>query len=56
VKKDYSYLFKGMKIYNDPIASKHMNKYPLIHITFKDAKANSWEDTFEVLKSAISRV
>ncbi|MGB9975780.1 AAA family ATPase [Thermovenabulum sp.] len=53
--KDYSYLFKGMKIYNDPIASKHMNKYPVIHITFKDAKANSWEDTFEVLKSAISK-
>ncbi|MGB9814119.1 MAG: AAA family ATPase [Thermovenabulum sp.] len=51
--KDYSYLFKGMKIYDDPIASKHMNKYPVIHITFKDAKANSWEDTFNAIFEAL---
>ncbi|MDN5332696.1 MAG: hypothetical protein PWP45_1921, partial [Tepidanaerobacteraceae bacterium] len=53
--KDYSYLFKGLKIEKDPIALKHMNKYPVVHITFKDAKTNSWKETYEVLKSVIAK-
>ena len=53
--KDYSYLFKGLKIENDPLALEHMNKYPVIHITFKDAKTSSWEETYDVLKSVISK-
>jgi hypothetical protein len=54
--KDYSYLFKGLKIEKDPIALKYLNKYPVIHITFKDAKANTWEDNLstisEILRNA----
>ncbi|KXG78323.1 hypothetical protein AN618_03890 [Fervidicola ferrireducens] len=53
--KDYSYLFKGLKIENDEVARKHQNKYPVIHITFKDAKFQDWNMEFEMLKKIISR-
>ncbi|SHM92608.1 Predicted AAA-ATPase, partial [Caldanaerovirga acetigignens] len=53
--RDYSYLFKGLKIEKDPLALEYMNKYPVIHITFKDAKTSSWEETYDVLKSIISK-
>jgi hypothetical protein len=54
--KDYSYLFRGLKIENDPYALKHMNNYPVVHITFKDAKFQDWNAEFAMLKKIIGKI
>lgn len=33
---------------------KHCGKYPVINLSFKDAKAETWDDTFKFLKKEIS--
>ncbi len=47
-------LFNDLKIskYQD-IITKHCCKYPVIFLTFKDAKANTWNETFEYIKNEI---
>ncbi|MDN5332645.1 MAG: hypothetical protein PWP45_1870 [Tepidanaerobacteraceae bacterium] len=32
-----------------------MNKYPVIHIIFKDAKTNSWKETYERFEAKSER-
>lgn len=54
--KYYSYLFRGLKIENDPYALKHMNNYPVVHITFKDAKFQDWNAEFAMLKKIIGKI
>ncbi|SHM93501.1 PD-(D/E)XK nuclease superfamily protein [Caldanaerovirga acetigignens] len=51
--RDYSYLFRGLKIEKDPLALEYMNKYPVIHITFKDAKVNTWEDNLSIISEVL---
>lgn len=33
---------------------EYQGKYPVIFVSFKDVKANSWEDTFEIISSILS--
>ena len=46
-KRDWSYLFKGLKIVDagESILS-HMGQYPVIYLTFKDAKRQDYETSY----------
>ena len=50
-------LFKELKIWQtgDEI-KQHCCKYPVIYLTFKDAKAETWEETMYFLKIEIAKV
>ncbi len=47
-KKDWSYLFQGLRIID---AGKqyldHMGQYPVIYLSFKDSKRNSFQRSYE---------
>ncbi len=48
-------LFSELKIWQcEDAVKQHCCKYPVIYITFKDAKAENWERTLKHLKSEIS--
>lgn len=55
-KEDTSIYFKNKKIwacgqkYRD-----YQGKYPVIFVTFKDVKFNTWKDTFEAIKDIFSK-
>ena len=46
-------LFQGLKIFGSEYM-KEQGKYPVIFVSLKDLRANTWEGTFENLKSFIS--
>ena len=46
-------LFQGLKIFGSEYM-KEQGKYPVIFVSLKDLRADTWEDTFENLKSFIS--
>ncbi|VTX50227.1 putative AAA-ATPase [uncultured Leptotrichia sp.] len=46
-------LFEGLKIFGSEYM-KEQGKYPVIFVSLKDLRGDSWEDTFENLKSFIS--
>ncbi len=47
-------LFKELKIWQTgEDIRQHCCKYPVIYLSFKDAKANIWEDCFELLINSI---
>ena len=49
-------LFKDLKIWQtDENIKRHCCKYPVINLSFKDAKANTWEETLNYLKIEISK-
>ena len=52
--EDTSKFFVDKKIwtYGEKYIS-HQGKYPVIYLSFKDVKFNTWEDTFEKLKSLL---
>ena len=52
-KKDNRKLFEGLKIFDSKYMSEQ-GKYPVIFISLKDLKNDTWEKTFESLKSLIS--
>lgn len=49
-------LFLGLDITHDEEVMAQMNTYPVIFLSFKDIKNNSWEDSFENLKWIISKM
>ena len=50
-------LFTKLKIWQaDDNIKKHCGKYPLIFLSFKDTKANNWDETFKYIKKEISKV
>lgn len=54
--KDTSCYFKDKKIWQ--CGEKYQNyqgKYPVIFLTFKDIKFNSWEETFEAMRDLFAR-
>jgi hypothetical protein len=52
---DTSYLFKDLKIWNAGEKYKvHMGKYPMIYLTFKNAKQDNWKKTLGNLKKTIA--
>ncbi|MEN8121663.1 MAG: AAA family ATPase [Bacteroidota bacterium] len=47
-------LFTGLKIWQTgEDIKKHCCKYPVIFLSFKDAKANNWEDCYELIINEI---
>jgi len=48
-------LFDGLKICDDEVFERDHGKYPVIFLTFKDAKENDWNILFEGLQGIISR-
>ena len=52
--EDKSGVFKHLNIWKHKECVEHYNKYPVIFITFKDLKAESWEDCYSGLKRIIA--
>lgn len=48
-------LFDGLAIRHDPLFATHQGRYPVIYLTFKDAKAASWEEFYEGIRWLIIR-
>ncbi len=46
IKQNNCHLFEGLKIEQDPDFEQHLNKYPVISISFKGIKKNSWTDCY----------
>ena len=47
-------LFKELKIWNEKeIIVKHCCQYPVIYMTFKDAKGDTWDKVYKILKKEI---
>ena len=54
-KEDNSYLFENLKIWEaGERYIDHQGKYPVINLTFKGAKMNTWEETYIELVNSIS--
>ena len=55
-KKDYSYLFDGLKILDaGEKYTKHMGKYPVINLTLKSGKQKNFEMAYALLCNQIAR-
>ncbi len=53
--EDRGALFDGLALRDDEIFKKHQGKYPVIFLTFKDIKGNTWENLYDGLCRIISR-
>ena len=51
--EDLSSLFAGLDVSRDPKTMAHFQKYPVLLITFKDVKAETFEETLEAIKGRI---
>lgn len=54
-RRDWSYLFQGLKIMDagEPFLS-HMGQYPVIYLTFKDAKRQDYETSYQQITDVIA--
>lgn len=53
--EDTSFYFRDLKIWQqEEYYRKEQGIYPVIFLTLKDVKCNSWEETFQRIKNAIS--
>ncbi|MBO4286715.1 MAG: AAA family ATPase, partial [Kiritimatiellae bacterium] len=46
-------LFKGLKVWKDAAYRAEQGKYPVIHVTLKDAKGTDWAETREMIADAV---
>jgi hypothetical protein len=53
-KKSNAHLFKDTKVWRDPEHRAEQGKYPVIFITFKDAKGGTWEETVELITDVVA--
>ena len=53
-KESKLYLFDNLKISKESEYMKHQGQYPVIFITFKDAKDSDWHDCYAKIKELIS--
>ena len=54
--EDTSVYFKDKKIWNcGKKYREYQGKYPVIFVTFKDVKFNTWEETFDAIKDIFSK-
>ena len=51
--KSNARLFEGTNVWDDPAHREEQGKYPVISITFKDAKGSDWVDTLRKLAAAV---
>ena len=54
---DNDKLFGNLKIWNsDEEIKENCGKYPVINLSFKDAKANNWNDCYELITNEITQL
>ncbi|EFP60408.1 hypothetical protein DWW36_06405 [Erysipelotrichaceae bacterium AF15-26LB] len=56
--KEYSYIFNSLNVLKEKEVVQHQNQYPVIFLTLKDLKNNSFEkqrDMFSLLVQEIIR-
>ena len=46
-------LFQNLKISKDEDMMKHCGRYPVLFLTLKDVKCNTWEETYQKIKGLI---
>lgn len=46
-------LFQGLAIESSPLFTEHYRRYPVIYLTFKDAKGQDWAECFETIQAVI---
>ena len=51
--KSNAHLFKGSKVWRNSEHRAEQGKYPVIFITFKDAKGGTWDDTLRRICAAV---
>ncbi len=51
--KSNAALFKGTKVWCDAAHRAEQGKYPVLHITLKDAKGSDWEETRDMIVDAV---
>ncbi|BBE30641.1 hypothetical protein OSSY52_07820 [Tepiditoga spiralis] len=57
ITQNNEHLFKNLKIYKEKnIIEKHLNKHPVIYITFKDLKSNNLKKMHALLAMELSRL
>ncbi|BBE31479.1 hypothetical protein OSSY52_16200 [Tepiditoga spiralis] len=57
ITQNNEHLFKNLKIYKEKnIIEKHLNKHPVIYITFKDLKSNNLKKMHALLTMELSRL
>ncbi|BBE31724.1 hypothetical protein OSSY52_18650 [Tepiditoga spiralis] len=57
ITQNNEYIFKNLKIYKEKnIIEKHLNKHPVIYITFKDLKSNNLKKMHDLLAMELSRL
>ncbi len=54
-REDTSYLFKGLKIWQNEKARALQGQFPVVLISLKDVKHASWEETFNALSKLIAK-
>ncbi|OQY09207.1 MAG: hypothetical protein B6I29_03875 [Marinitoga sp. 4572_148] len=55
--QDNKHLFENLKIwYEKEIIEKHLNKYPVIFVTFKDLKKKNYNDMIKGMRELISKL
>ena len=55
IREDNKNLFKGLGIEKSDIFEQHLNKYPVIFLTFKDVKSDNWDECKSRFKAEIRR-
>ena len=46
-------LFQNLKISKDEDMMKHCGRYPVLFLTLKDVKCNTWQETYQKIKGLI---
>ena len=49
-----AHLFEGTKVWSNPAHRAEQGKYPVISITFKDAKGGDWKDVRASVETAVA--
>ena len=49
-------LYQDLKIWQEKEIMTHCCRYPVIFMSFKDAKANDWEETLDYIKIEIAKI
>jgi hypothetical protein len=51
--KSYRHLFDGLEIAKSTACMQHQGQYPVIFLTFKDIKSDTWQECYDKLKQCI---
>jgi ABC-type cobalamin/Fe3+-siderophores transport system ATPase subunit len=54
--EDRTYLFQDLAVWRSTEARQHFGRYPVIYLTFKDVKQQSWESCFADMAGLVAEV